>query len=200
MITLARSPATAGFRRPFLAASRRCYASRRVVAMAAKRVLVPIGRGSEEMEAVRDHGWACNLAERQRRCQPCAEHFRQRMPARFATRSPWAFCLTPRPPPPALQVVTIDVLRRAGAEVGGRSHLARLPGPAPPVSGLPYQPLLWAPLPQVTVASVEDSLEVVCARQTKIVADKAIAECTGESWDLIALPVRPRSGGPMNCS
>lgn len=42
---------------------------------------------------------------------------------------------------------------------------------------------------QVTVASVEDSLEVVCARQTKLVADKSISECTGESWDLIALPV-----------
>ncbi len=39
------------------------------------------------------------------------------------------------------------------------------------------------------MASVEDSLEVVCARQTKIVADKSIGECAGESWDLIALPV-----------
>ncbi|KAL4429574.1 hypothetical protein ABPG77_008623 [Micractinium sp. CCAP 211/92] len=72
--------------------------------MAAKRVLVPIGNGSEEMEAV----------------------------------------------------ITIDVLRRAGAEV--------------------------------TVASVEDSLTVACSRQVKIVADKSIADCAGESFDLIALP------------
>ncbi|KAI7840257.1 hypothetical protein COHA_006039 [Chlorella ohadii] len=100
MIKLAVKPA--GFSP--LQASRRFAPSRRVATMAAKRVLVPIGRGSEEMEAV----------------------------------------------------ITIDVLRRAGAEV--------------------------------TVASVEDSLEVVCARQTKIVADKSIGECAGESWDLIALP------------
>lgn len=54
-------------------------------------------------------------------------------------------------------------------------------------------------LPQVTVASVEDSLEVVCARQTKLVADKAISECTGESWDLIALPVGGRQAGEQQC-
>ncbi|EFN54213.1 hypothetical protein CHLNCDRAFT_135695 [Chlorella variabilis] len=67
------------------------------------RVLVPIGTGSEEMEAV----------------------------------------------------ITIDVLRRAGAEV--------------------------------TVASVEDDLTVVCSRQVRLVADKSIKDCAGD-WDLIALP------------
>lgn len=70
----------------------------------AKRVLVPIGHGSEEMEAV----------------------------------------------------ITIDVLRRAGAEV--------------------------------TVASVEPSLEVTCARNVRLVADALIDECASETWDLIALP------------
>lgn len=36
---------------------------------------------------------------------------------------------------------------------------------------------------------MEDSLTVECSRQVKIVADKSIADCTGESFDLIALPV-----------
>lgn len=48
MIKLAVKPA--GFSP--LQASRRFAPSRRVATMAAKRVLVPIGRGSEEMEAV----------------------------------------------------------------------------------------------------------------------------------------------------
>lgn len=69
------------------------------------QVLVPIGTGSEEMEAV----------------------------------------------------ITVDVLRRAGAEV--------------------------------TVASVEDSLEIKCSRSVKVVADKLIGDCAGEEFDLIALPV-----------
>jgi protein deglycase len=69
-----------------------------------RRVLVPIGTGSEEMEAV----------------------------------------------------IVIDVLRRAGA--------------------------------QVTVASVEPSLDVVCSRNVKLVADRLINDCVPESWDLIALP------------
>lgn len=43
---------------------------------------------------------------------------------------------------------------------------------------------------EVTVASVEPGLEVVCSRGVKLVADKLIAECSGEEYDLIALPVR----------
>ena len=58
-----------------------------------------------------------------------------------------------------------------------------------------FWPSLLLNSTQVTVASVEDSLEVVCARQTKIVADKSIGECAGESWDLIALPVSGEAGG-----
>ncbi len=54
-------------------------------------------------------------------------------------------------------VITIDVLRRAGAHV--------------------------------TVASVEDSLEVVCSRNVKLVADVLIGECVDTAYDLIALPV-----------
>lgn len=50
---------------------------------------------------------------------------------------------------------------------------------------------------QVTVASVEEDLAVTCARQTRILADRPIAECAGESWDLIALPVRGARGPPM---
>ena len=68
--------------------SRKFSSARSVTAMAVKRVLVPIGTGSEEMEAV----------------------------------------------------ITIDVLRRAGAEV--------------------------------TIASVESDLEVVCSRGVKLVADQ----------------------------
>ena len=55
-------------------------------------------------------------------------------------------------------MITIDVLRRAGADV--------------------------------TVASVEPELQVTCSRRVQLVADKLIGECKGESFDLIALPVR----------
>jgi len=40
----------------------------------------------------------------------------------------------------------------------------------------------------VTVASVEKELKVVCARGIKIEADALIKECVGKEWDLIALP------------
>jgi len=69
-----------------------------------KHVLVPIGTGTEEMEAV----------------------------------------------------ITIDVLRRAGAKV--------------------------------TVASVENSLEVACSRGVKIVADALIEDVSAQSFDMIACP------------
>ena len=41
----------------------------------------------------------------------------------------------------------------------------------------------------VTVASVEDDLQVSMSRQVQIVADKLIHEVAGQSFDLIALPV-----------
>ena len=72
--------------------------------MTAKKVLVPIANGTEEIEAV---------------------------------------CV-------------IDVLRRAGVDV--------------------------------TVASVEDTLQVTASRRVKLVADRRIAECVDETYDLIALP------------
>ena len=75
--------------------------------VAGKSALVPIGTGSEEMEAV----------------------------------------------------IIIDVLRRAGVEV--------------------------------TVASVEDSLQVEMSRKVKLVADRMIGECADCSYDVVALPVRP---------
>jgi 4-methyl-5(b-hydroxyethyl)-thiazole monophosphate biosynthesis len=55
-------------------------------------------------------------------------------------------------------VIVIDVLRRAGA--------------------------------LVTVASVENSPEVVCSRGVKLVADKLIHDCNSHCYDLIACPVR----------
>lgn len=61
----------------------------------------------------------------------------------------------------------------------------------------PRAPFLLVPavlhisMTQVTVASVEDDLTVVCSRQVRLVADKSIKDCAGD-WDLIALPV---SGG-----
>eukprot|EP00877_Chromochloris_zofingiensis_P005234 jgi/Chrzof1/14711/Cz09g13020.t1 len=71
---------------------------------AEKSVLVPIGNGSEEMEAV----------------------------------------------------IIIDVLRRSGAAV--------------------------------TVASVEEQLQVTCSQGVKVVADKLISEAGKETYDLVALP------------
>ena len=40
----------------------------------------------------------------------------------------------------------------------------------------------------VVVASVEKTLQVTCSRQTKLVADVAIAECVNQEFDLIACP------------
>lgn len=40
----------------------------------------------------------------------------------------------------------------------------------------------------VTVASVENSVHVVCSRGVKISADTLIESCCNQSWDLIALP------------
>lgn len=41
----------------------------------------------------------------------------------------------------------------------------------------------------VTVASVEDSLQVTASRNVKITADESIEQCAGP-YDVIALPVR----------
>ncbi len=41
---------------------------------------------------------------------------------------------------------------------------------------------------EVTVASVETTLQVVASRKTKLVADQLIPECAGQTYDLIALP------------
>lgn len=41
----------------------------------------------------------------------------------------------------------------------------------------------------VTVASVEDTVEVVCSRRVKLVADAPITDCATKQYDLIALPV-----------
>ena len=43
---------------------------------------------------------------------------------------------------------------------------------------------------EVTVASVEDSLQITASRGVKLVANKAIADCADCSFDLIVLPVR----------
>jgi len=40
----------------------------------------------------------------------------------------------------------------------------------------------------VTVASVEDTLQITAARGTRLVADVLIDECVGRCYDLIALP------------
>ncbi len=40
----------------------------------------------------------------------------------------------------------------------------------------------------VTVASVEESLQVTCSRQTRLVADARIADCLEQDFDLIACP------------
>lgn len=41
---------------------------------------------------------------------------------------------------------------------------------------------------EVTVASVEETLQVTGSRGTRIVADRPIGECAGQTFDLIALP------------
>ncbi len=46
---------------------------------------------------------------------------------------------------------------------------------------------------EVTVASVEDSLQVEMSRQVRVVADKLISDCATETFDAIALPVRKHS-------
>lgn len=54
-------------------------------------------------------------------------------------------------------VIMVDVLRRAGADV--------------------------------TVASVESQLEIKASGGTKLVADTSISACSGQVFDLVALPV-----------
>lgn len=44
---------------------------------------------------------------------------------------------------------------------------------------------------EVTVASVEDSLQVEMSRQVRVTADKLISECATTTFDAIALPVGP---------
>lgn len=113
--------------------------------MAAKKVLVPIGTGSEEMEAV----------------------------------------------------ITIDVLRRAGEQqlarlVGAAGPGGKLAGCAPTDDRAGQGTHSAVPVcagAEVTVASVESSREVECARKTRVLADKLISDCAGEEFDLIALPV-----------
>ena len=41
---------------------------------------------------------------------------------------------------------------------------------------------------EVTLAAVEDQLQIVASRGIKIVADKLLASCTENTYDLIALP------------
>lgn len=41
---------------------------------------------------------------------------------------------------------------------------------------------------EVTVASVETSLQVTASRQTRLLADKLIGDCANEIYDLIAVP------------
>lgn len=45
------------------------------------------------------------------------------------------------------------------------------------------------------MASVEDDLTVTCSRKVRLVADRSIKECTGETFDLIALPVSVGASG-----
>jgi len=40
----------------------------------------------------------------------------------------------------------------------------------------------------VTVASVEETLQVTASRKTRLVADRLISDCAGQTYDLIALP------------
>ena len=54
---------------------------------------------------------------------------------------------------------------------------------------------------EVTVASVEESLQVEMSRQVRVVADKHISECAEETFDAIALPVSTRlASRPIGCS
>ncbi len=41
----------------------------------------------------------------------------------------------------------------------------------------------------MTVASVEPELQVTMSRGVKLVADKLISECRGQSYNAVALPV-----------
>lgn len=45
----------------------------------------------------------------------------------------------------------------------------------------------------VTLASVEEDLQILASRNVKLVADTLISGCEGRRYDLIVLPVRRRS-------
>lgn len=43
---------------------------------------------------------------------------------------------------------------------------------------------------EVVLASVEESLEVTCSRNVKLVADAFLSDCVSGDYDAVALPVR----------
>lgn len=94
-------------------------------------------------------------------------------------------------------MIIIDVLRRAGAEVSPLRLLHRgcLSRGASRSLGQPSPNASSNPPLQVTVASVEDDLTVTCSRKVRLVADKSIQECAGDTFDLIALPVSGACAG-----
>lgn len=111
-------------------------------------------------------------------------------------------------------VITIDVLRRCARLSSSASTsgfvlrqqfccvgLLQRTLLSPEAVRVRHEPLSAA-LPRragadVTVASVEDQLQVECSRGVKLVADRLLPECRAETYDLIALPVRAcvRMGG-----
>lgn len=196
---LARTAQPVGF------CASRPRASRGVQMAAAKRVLVPIGTGSEEMEAV-SHAWSSQ------RCghdsDRAAEAGRAASPPPLPAAGPVASPASRKPLPsrPAAGHYHRRAAPRrcrgvqvcmAGARPRLQPHAHAPPQADAPAAPPPHHSHFAAPNPtpltQVTVASVEGDLAVTCARQTRILADRPIAECAGESWDLIALPV---CGGP----
>lgn len=92
------------------------------------------------------------------------------------------------------QVILIDVLRRAGAEVTVASVEDSLQV-LPLLSCInasachPAEAGLSLALKQSEAESV---VQVDCSRGVKLVADKLIGECSNAEFDAIALPARPK--------
>lgn len=85
-------------------------------------------------------------------------------------------------------VCIIDTLRRAGADVTGNYYYSLIFIATRPHLQCAFISRESLSLTLPSVASVEETREVTCARSTKIVADALIGECTHTIYDLIALP------------
>ena len=91
------------------------------------------------------------------------------------------------------QVILIDVLRRAGAEVTVASveDSLQVLSLLSRINAIACHPAEAGLLQALKQSKAESVVQVDCSRGVKLVADKLIGECSNAEFDVIALPARP---------